>query len=115
MPERTNAGGSETEVFFRAPALHGLRIRNAELHDPFLLEPRERRIDGPDGNRPAGARLDLAADRDAVGVVALVRDREHHVELEFADEITFRHVYSTNAYLDERQCRKVYPPPTRHL
>ena len=83
-------------------------VGDAEPHEPFLLEPRERRIDRADGHRPAGARLDLAPDRDAVRIVPLVREREHHVELEFADEISFGHVCSTNAYLDGRWSERVY-------
>jgi hypothetical protein len=108
MPERSGSGSGEAEVLSGAPALHRAWIGNPEAHQPFLFQARQRRIDRPDGNRPTRARFDFTADGDAVRLVSQVGQGEHHVEFEFADEIAFWHIYSTNAYLDVRNSRMVY-------
>src|SRR6476646_561496 len=100
MPERPGAGGGEGEVLSGASTLHRLRIGDTKSHEPLLLQPRKRRVDRANGDGSPGARFDLASNRDAVCGVALVREREHHVKLEFADEIAFGHICSTNEYLD---------------
>src|SRR6185503_14282099 len=108
MPEHAHSGLRESEILLRATALHRLGIRQAKPHEAFFLEPCQGCIDGSNSDGSIGTRFDLAADRHAIRFVAEMCEREHHVEFEFTDEITLRHVSSTNAYLDVTSDGKVY-------
>src|SRR6185503_405667 len=73
----------------------------------FGLEARQRRVDRADDRVAARPFRDLAADGDAVRFRAEVRQRQHHVQLEFPENHAFAHVSSTNAYLDGRTAAMV--------
>src|SRR4029079_5870332 len=93
MTKSPGAGACQAEVLLGAAALDRLRIRDPESYEPLLLQSRQSRIHRTNGNGPAGAAFDLAADGDSVRLRFLMREREHHVQFEFPDEVTFGHVF----------------------
>ena len=62
------------------------RIADARFHQPFLLEPLERGVNGADRHAAAAALFDLAAHRGAVRVGAKAQQREHHHLFEFTEK-----------------------------
>src|SRR4051794_5302458 len=100
MSQRSRTSPGESEVLSRAPTWHGLRIRQSELHEPFSLQPRQRGVDRADRNRPGSPPFNLSPYGDAICLVAQMPDGDEDAQLEFANEIPFGHVSSTNAYLE---------------
>ena len=84
--------GLQREVTLRAAAALRRRIRHARAHVAFALEPGERGIERADRDGAPGAFLDFLPDRDAVGVVTEMHDRQQQGLFEFAERVV-RHAY----------------------
>jgi hypothetical protein len=91
------ASPGQDEVFPGAAPGDRKRVGQRVRDQPLLLKPRQRGVDGTNGNLSTGPSGDLLPDRDPVPVGVEMGQRQHHVDLEFAKEIAFGHISSTNA------------------
>ena len=91
VAQRPAAGVGQAETLPGPPAGHGLGPRQPVADEALVLEPAERRVDGTDRDLAPRPGLDLTPDGVTVGLVVELRQRQQHVDLEFAEEIAFGH------------------------
>src|SRR5678816_3179294 len=82
---RDRAGGRDLELSSRPSAAHGQGVGHPGGDESLVFEALQRGVDGADGGVVVRARGDIAAYREAVGIVAESRDGEEDGELEWAE------------------------------
>jgi hypothetical protein len=78
-----HALGSDTKEAFGASAPFRSWVASAGLHITFCFQPVGGGLDGTDRNLSLGAGLNLASNRDAVGLVTQTQNNKKHDVLEF--------------------------------
>jgi hypothetical protein len=91
MSERSDARDRYPRILPRATAWNREWIRDPECDEAFVSQSIERGVDRAERGRPFRSLLELAFDRDGVGVVAESLECGEHENFELAEEVAFGH------------------------